>query len=210
MKIIPLLSLALVVTLVGSAVVAAEDRPTTLPAALKGVTLAEMPAQAAALVAAAQPDVREATATEVVSGAVKAYPAIASAIVGAVCTKCPEVAAAVAKAAITVQPKQAQLLARAAAAAAPAYTADIRNALAALSESNPALKSTLVPVIASLQSAAPQVASVGSTSLPEAPTTGGRVRGPIVSGPYVPLSGTPTNTPPGTPVPPPGNDYARP
>lgn len=213
MKMIRLLSLALVVTLGSSVFGHAEKNTASLPAALKGVALAEIPAQAAALIAAAKPATREATATDVVSGTVKAYPAIASAIVGAVCTQFPELAAAVAKAAVSVQPKQAQLIARAAAAAAPAFTADIKSALVALGEATPALKASLTPVIASLQSPAPLIASAASVtptpSLPEAPVTVGRGRGPIVSGPYVPLSGTPTNTPPGTPVPPTG-DYARP
>lgn len=214
MKTPSLLSLALMIGLGLVPPALAEKSPATLPAALKGVALAEIPDQAAALIFAAKPASRETTATEVVSGAVKTYPAIASAIVGAVCTKCPQVAAVVAKAAIKVQPQQAQLLANAAAAAAPNHKADIAKALAALGESVPTLKASLSPVIASLQSAAPQLANATATTAAanaEPPAAGsGRIRGPIVSGPYVPLSGTPTNSPPGTSVPPPGNDYARP
>lgn len=189
----------------------ADKTPATLPVALKGVTLAEIPAKAASLIAAAPLATRESTATEIITGAVKTYPAIASAIVGTVCTKCPEVAAAVTKAAIAVQPKQAEVIAKAAAAAAPKHTAEITAALLALSKTTPSLQPSLAPVISSLQGGtAVQVASATVTDpTTTTPPTGSRLRGPVVSGPYVPLSGTPTNSPPGTPVPPTG-DYARP
>lgn len=208
MKSIRLLKLFLALALVSPAVVHAETS-TPLPTSLKGVAVAEIPAQAAAQIAAVKPEEREATAIALVTSAVKAHPTIASAIVGAVCTKCPEVAAAVSKAAISVQPKQAQIIVRAATAAAPDYAADITKALVALSEATPSLKPELTPLIASLQAAPTQVAS--TTPLPTETTTPTRpARGPIVSGPYIPLSGTPTNSAPGTPVPPGGRDYARP
>lgn len=209
MKLIPVLRLALVVILGGSLFAQAE-KTSTLPAALQGIAIAEVPAEAATLIAAAKPDQREMVATEVVSGTVKTYPAIATAIVGAVCTKCPDLAAVVTKAAVSVQPKQAQLIVKAATAVAPKYTAEIESALVALSESDPTLKSTLRPLIASFQS--PQLASVAGVTASDGttePAISGRLRGPVISGPYVPLSGTPTNTPPTTPVPP-GGDYARP
>lgn len=210
MKLNHLLRSTLVLALASTVLVRAENAP-TLPTALKGVALGEIPAQAATLIATAAPEQRSAKASEVVSGAVKTYPAIASAIVGAVCTKCPDLSATVAQAAAKIQPKQAQLIVQAAVAAAPKYKAEISKAMVALSESSPALKASLAGAITSLQS--PQVTTASSaTAAPTLPETApgiGRTRGPIVSGPYIPLSGTPTNAPPGTPVPPSG-DYARP
>jgi hypothetical protein len=210
MKMIRLSSLVIALAL-GATVVYAEKAPPALPTALQGMTLGEIPAQTAALIAAATPEKRNAAVTELVTGAVKSYPAITTAIVGAVCSKCPEVASLVTKTAVSLQPKQAQLIAKAATAAAPKQTAAITETLAALAEANPSLKPSLHSVLTSLQTASLSVASTTPTSATEATTpTPGRVRGPIVSGPYIPLSGTPTNTPPGNPVPPPGNDYARP
>jgi len=201
--------------LVFSSMVAfAENSPAPLPAAnFKGVVIAEIPSQAATLIAAAKPAEREATASAVVTSAIKAHPTIASAVVGAVCTKCPDLAGVVAKTAISVQPRQAGIIARAAAAAAPSQTAAISKALASLRESVPTLKTTLDPVIASLEMASGQIANASPATeavVPIVPPGSGNVRGPIVSGPYIPLSGTPTNAPPGSPVPTGGRDYARP
>jgi hypothetical protein len=208
-----ILLLATLVVALGAAPVRAEKSSATLPVALMGVSLAEIPAKAATVIAAAPLETRASTATEIITGAVKSYPAIASAIVGTVCTKCPEVAAVVAQAAVAAQPKQAEVIAKAAAAGAPNYTAAITEALVALSKSTPSLQASIAPVISSLQNATATPVAVASAADTTTPTvtvpTSTRLRGPVVSGPYVPLSGTPTNTPPGTPVPPTG-DYARP
>ena len=212
LKLIPFVSLLVAAVFSGTTFAHAEKNSTALPAALKGVAIAEIPAQVADLIAAAKPAERETTAIQMVTATVKAYPTVASAIVGAVCTKCPDLAAAVTKAATSVQPKQAKLLAQAAAAAAPEQVKDILAALTALSETTPSLKTSLLPAVASLEALTGTTKTAASTQLASTTTEPAgttRVRGPVISGPYIPLSGTPTNATPGTPVPP-GGDYSRP
>jgi len=218
-----------------TAVASAETKTDTTRAAFKQVPTAEVPARAAQLVGQATVEDLARVTTEVVSVAVKAHPNIAPAIVGAVAKESPTAAITAAAIAAKLQPKQATAIARAAAVAAPSLAGGIVKALskqvpssyremalavaavapgatdeilAGLSEGLPALKAGLDTAIASYNGQAlPSVAAV----LDRAPnTTDSTLRGPTIGGPYVAVSGTPTNAPPASPVPPNGRDYARP
>ncbi len=205
--------------------------------ALKSVPTAEVPARAADLVvqtpAADQPSVT----VEAVRVAVKAHPTIAPAIVGAIAKQTPALAATAAATAAKLQPKQIKLIARAAAVAAPGHAGEIVTALcqvqpgdyreialtvalavpgdtdeilAGLSAGLPTIKPALDSVIASYQGPTPSVAAVLDRVVSPPTVTGSGVRGPTIGPPFIALSGTPTNAPPGTNVPPGGRDYFRP
>jgi hypothetical protein len=206
--------------------------------ALKSVTAAEVPARAADLVAQTPAADQAVVTVEAVRIAVKAHPTIAPAIVGSVAKQCPAVAATAAATAAKLQPKQIKLIARAAAVAAPAHAGEIVTALCqalpgdyreialtvalavpgaadeilvGLSAGLPTIKAALDSVIASYQGATPSVAAVLDRVAPTTPAvTGSGVRGPTIGPPFIALSGTPTNAPPGTNVPPGGRDYFRP
>ncbi len=206
-------------------------------AALKSVPTAEVPARAATLVAQTPATDQPGVTVEAVRFAVKAHPTIAPAIVGSVAKQCPAVAATAAATAAKLQPKQIKLIARAAAVAAPAHAGEIVTALcqalpgdyreialtvalavpsatdeilAGLSAGLPTIKAALNSVIASYQGATPSVAAVLDRVAPTPGVTGSGVRGPTIGPPFIALSGTPTNAPPGTNVPPGGRDYFRP
>jgi len=206
-------------------------------AGLKSVPTAEVPARAAELVAQASSDTRVSITVEAVSVAVKAHPTIASAIVGSISKQNPTTAAPAAATAASLQPKQVKAIAQAAAAAAPAQAGAIVKALckalpaayrevalvvslavpsatdeilAGLSEALPEIKPALDSVIASYSGKAPSVAAVMDRVVPSVASGGSDVRGPTIGAPFIALSGTPTNAPPGNDVPPGGRDYARP
>ena len=96
---------------------------------LKSVTLAELPGQAAALVAAADTKSQAKTAVDVVKAAVGLNPAAAPAIVASICASTPSVAAIVAATAAGLLPQQAAYLAQVAAAAAPKMAGKIVEAV---------------------------------------------------------------------------------
>lgn len=220
------------------AAASAETKTETVRSALKQVPTAEVPARAADLVAQARTADRDSVTAEVVRMAVKAHPTIAPAIVGSIAKKTPAAATTAAATAARLQPKQVTQIAHAAAAAAPAHAGGIVKALckvvpgayrdvaltvalvapgateeilAGLSEGLPALKAGLDAAIASYQGQLlPSVAAVLDRTPDTADFASSSVRGPTIGAPFIVLSGTPTNTPPGTTVPPGGRDYARP
>ena len=245
-------SLALILTLgLIAAVVpvqASNHTPAALKATLAKVATAELPAEAAAMVARAPVADRGALAVDVTKCAVKLRPTVAAAIVGAVAGKSPETAPAVAAAAAGVQPSQARLITQAAVAAVPAKSGEIvaavckavpsayrevalgaaagnpsasREILAGVASALPKYSNVIDRALAGTTEAVsvPGVLAQLSSSNPEAAipvvasATPGltAVRGPAISAPYIPLSGTPTNVPPGGgDVPPGGRDYAAP
>ena len=236
-----IVGLTLALILVGvSASFAADKNTEAVRAALKPVPTAEVPARAAQLVGQASAEDRDLLTTEVVAVAVKAHPTIAPAIVGTIATQYPAQAVSAAASAARLQPKQAKAIAQAAAAAAPAHAGGIVKALckivpgayrevasvvalivpgatdeilAGLSEGLPAIKPALDTVIASYSGQVPSVGAVLDrvTTTPPVATGPDGVRGPTIGPPFIALSGTPTNTPPGGgTVPPGGRDYARP
>lgn len=175
--------------------VASIAKETTPPNAfepkLKSVSVAELPAAAAGLVAKANLADREATTVEVVQAAIARSPKAAAAIVGAIAKAVPEMAATAAATATKLQPKLAKAIAKAAAKSAPARANEITMA-----------------VQGAVTAASKPVASTAANQLPTAFTP----RGPSVGPPYVPLSGTPGNINPGTSgvVPTGGRNYASP
>jgi len=229
----------LLAIVLGSSIAAAGAATTKemVRAALKSAPTAEVPARAAELVAQASTDTRESITVEAVRVAVKAHPTIAPAIVGSISKQSPATAAPAAATAAGLQPKQVRAIAQAAAAAAPAQAGAIVMALckalpasyreialvvslavpgatdeilAGLSEALPEIKPALDSVIASYSGKSPSVASVLDRVVPSVASGGSDVRGPTVGAPFIALSGTPTNAPPGNDVPPGGRDYARP
>jgi len=221
----------------GIAVAEAATTKEMVRAALKSVPTAEVPARAAELVAQASADTRESITVEAVRVAVKAHPTIASAIVGSIAKQSPATAAIAAATAAKLQPKQVKSIAQAAAAAAPTQAGEIVKALckalpdsyrevalvvalavpsatieilAGLSEGLPSIKSALDSVIASYSGQVPSVAAVMDRVVPTTIVTSSDLRGPTIGAPFIALSGTPTNAPPGNDVPPGGRDYARP
>jgi hypothetical protein len=116
-------TLALVV---GSGVAfAKDDSAIAVKEALSKVTVMEIPAKAADLVAQAPVAQRDATAVDVVKISLQKNPTIAPAVVGTIVRKSPETAPVVAATAASLQPKQAKLIAQAAASAAPTKAREI-------------------------------------------------------------------------------------
>lgn len=223
----------------GIGVASAETKTETIRTSIKQSPTAEVPARAADLVAQSPTANRDQITTEVVRFAVKAHPTIACAIVGSIAKKTPAAAITAAATAAKLHPKQVTQIAQAAAAAAPAQAGGIVKALckvvpgayrdvaltvafvvpgateeilAGLSEGLPTLKAGLDSAIASYQGKElPSVAAVlDRTSDPDGFVSASFVRGPTIGPPFIALSGTPTNAPPGTAVPPGGRDYAKP
>ncbi|MEI6075600.1 MAG: hypothetical protein WCS94_08515 [Verrucomicrobiota bacterium] len=97
--------------------------------ALKSVTLAELPHQAATLVAAADEKNLPKTVEDVVKAAVGLNPAAVLAIVGAIASETPAAAATAAATAAALVPKFATLIAKTAAEAAPKEAAAIVTAV---------------------------------------------------------------------------------
>jgi hypothetical protein len=219
------------------AVASAEVTKETIRTGLKSVPAAEVPARAAALVAKATAAELDGVTVEVVRVAVKAHPTVAPAIVGSIAKQCPAAAATAAATAAQLQPKQAKAIAQAAAAAAPAHAGAIVTALckalpsayrevalavasavpsataeilAGLTEGLPTIKTAVDSVVASYSGQAPSVAAVLDRVVPTTPVGSSDLRGPTIAAPFIILSGTPTNAPPGTDVPAGGRDYARP
>ncbi|MBE0545473.1 MAG: hypothetical protein IH623_29400 [Verrucomicrobia bacterium] len=208
--------------------------------ALARSTVAEVPAKAADLVAEAKVSERDAVTTDVVKWAVKSHPSVTPAVVGAIARKTPGAASVAASVAAALQPKQAKLIAQAAVAAAPdqagqvvkavckavpsAYREVATAASAAAPSANreillgvaaalPNLQGKIDSSLAAFGTTTPSVTAVldstsGATSV--ASVNPAPVRGPTIGGPYVPLSGTATNAPPGNNLPPGGRDYAAP
>ena len=124
-------SIVLTVVLLAGSYSFGKDAPKANPYTkiLASVRAAELPAEAADLVAQAKPADRKATAVQVVKEAVSLNPAAAALIVGAVTRAVPEMAPVAAGAAVAEQPKQAHAIAKAAAAAAPAQAAQVVEAV---------------------------------------------------------------------------------
>jgi hypothetical protein len=92
---------------------------------LSRVPAAELPLAAAAMIKEAQPQDRNARATNVVKAAVRTNPAAAPLIVGTVARILPENSALASQAAAGERPELAAAITRAAVANAPAYAAEI-------------------------------------------------------------------------------------
>jgi hypothetical protein len=125
----------------------------------------------------------------------------------------PSQAGAIVKAVCKVVPGDYREVALVVGAAAPLATRDI---IAGLSEALPNLKPRLDAAVASYNGNLPSVGPVldrAGSGNPGGltPLASPGLRGPTVGGPYINLSGTPTNVPSGGGVVPPGGrDYAAP
>jgi hypothetical protein len=212
----------------------------TFSKSFEKVAAAELPAQAADAIAKADAKQHEATTEAVVTAAVGLNPASTPAIVGAIARVNPDMAALAARIAARLQPKQAGAIARSAAAAAPEQAGKIvelvcrevpgayreiasvaaqvapkanNQILDGVAAAIPVLRSSIAQAqtiagangsVDAVLNAATQVSATGGTTTSIA-------RGPTIGGPYVPITTTPTNAPPGGgTVPPGGRDYARP
>ena len=206
----------------------------------QNVSAAELPATAAGVVARASAKEREATTEAVVKAAVGLNPASAPAIVGAIARTTPDMAATAARVAAALQPKQAGAIARAAAEAAPSMAGriveavckvvpsafrEVANAVAqVVPKANSEILDGVASALPSMKGAIAQaqgragsgnsvdsvLQSANQISTPTTPTVSS-FRGPMISGPYVPITTPPTNAPPGSGiVPPGGRNYARP
>lgn len=198
-----------------SVAMAKDGSDSTIKSELNKVAVAEMPAKAASLVSEAKPESREAKAAAVVRMAVKSKPAVTLAVVGAISRQSPEVSPTVAATAAELQPKQARQIAQAAAAAAPAKATEIVKAVGkVLPKSHREVAQAVIEIV---PKASQEILATVPTTSPDAtgaPDTGvlaNNNRPPTIGPPFVPLSTTPTNVPPGGgQVPTGGRDYARP
>lgn len=204
--------------------------------ALKGVPAPELPAKSAEIVKKAKVRDWGDTTVGVVQAGVRISPVSAPAIVGAIAKSVPDMASLAASTAALEQPSQAAAIARAAASAAPARASKIvtavsravpaqtrlvavsvaesvpgagRDVLTGVIGAQPELRRSL---IASTASTAPEVAKALDQAYKDVAVAGPESRGPTISAPYVPASGTPANvdTTSSAPVPPGGRSYASP
>jgi hypothetical protein len=180
--------------------VAVALNPASAPA-LIGTIAREVPASApvaAATAAAQQPG----QASAIAKAAAASAPAQAGAIAGAVCRAVPNQYRNVAVAVAQAVPQSTKQILEAIASAIPELKASIEKALAGYSGG--------MTVASSLEKAAPAPGGSGGNTSPETVFTG--FRGPATAPPYVGLSGTATNSAPGTPgeQPPGGRNYATP
>ncbi len=154
--------------------------------------------------------------------AITELPKQSAAITRAAVAAAPSKAGSVVVAACRAVPIQYRDIAVAAAQAAPGSGTEI---LEAVESAIPSLKPAIQRVLAGYNGGAPSVAVVLSqasassttttttTASPSAPAVySPMARGPAIGPPYIPLSGTPTNTVPGNfgEVPPGGRNYAAP
>jgi len=232
--------IALSVVLLGAFQSPAAEALETTPfkQALVGVPAAELPAKAAELVKAAKTNERQAATVAIVKAALEMNPAAAPSIVGAIARAVPAMAPVAAGTAAAQQPKQAAAIAKSASAAAPkmagkivvavcqAVPNDYRNVAIAVSQAVPGagkeilmavaaalpdLKPAIEKVLAGYEGNVPSVAAALDSAKTD-PSAAPLARGPTVGPPYLPLSTTPGNVPPGGSgnVPPGGRDYAAP
>jgi hypothetical protein len=176
---------------------AVKAHPTTIVATV-GAIAAKCP-ESAPTTAATAAGLQPKQVLNIAHAAAKAAPAQAGAIVKAVCK---------------VVPSASREVALMVGNTVPSATQDI---IAALAEARPDFKSRLDVAIASYQGNLPSVAAVldrAGPLNPASPTlamTSPGSRGPTIGAPYIPLTATPTNVPPGGGVVPPGGrDYAAP
>jgi len=215
MKTLKVFALSIALAVVGGVALASDESSVTIKNELSKVKTAELPAKAAALVSEAAPKDRDAVAASVVRTAVKSKPAVTLAVVGAVSQKSPETAPVVAATAAELQPKRASQIAQAAASAAPQKAAEVVKAVArVLPKAHREVASAVAKIVpessVEILAAVPS-AETTTPNQPEAPTAGHNNRAPTIGGPFVPLSSTPGNVPPGGGVVPSGGrDYARP
>ena len=120
---------AAVVLVCGIGVVRAEPKPGPARNLFEKVPAAEVPAQAADLVALAKTADRDSTAAEAVKMAFRAHPTTILATVGAISAKCSEAAPVTAATAASLLPRQARYIAHAATKAAPAKAGAIVKAV---------------------------------------------------------------------------------
>lgn len=215
MKTVKLLAFTFALVVAGGIASAKDESAATIKAELNKVTTAEMPAKAATLVSEAKPENRDALAAGVVRMAVKTKPALTLAVVGAVSQKSPETAPVVAATAAELKPKQASQIAQAAASAAPAKATEVVKAVAkVLPKAHREVAVAVAQVVpqSSKEILAGVPASAQPTaSQPESPNAPNNSRAPTIGAPFVPLSQTPGNVPPGGGVVPVGGrDYATP
>jgi hypothetical protein len=236
------MALAIGLLTASTSIAAATTNPDTTKMSLAGVPAAELPAKASAIIKAAKSRERTSVTVDVVKTALSIHPTIAPTLVGAIGKTAPEVVDVAAGTAAAEQPKLAAEITKAATAAAPKKAGKIvaavcrsvpseyrRIALAAAQAAPdqskdilhgvvaalPQLKSGIEAALASYGSN-PSVGAVldASTVATTANASGivQPVRGPTISPPYVPLSGSTTGTGPADsgPVPAGGRDYAAP
>jgi len=116
--------LVAIIAVVAALNAVAADKTASSPylGALSGVTSAELPAKAAALVSQTEAKAQSQATVDVVKAAVGLNPAAATAIVGSIAQKTPDMAAIAAATAVVLVPDQASDIARVAAAATRAIS----------------------------------------------------------------------------------------
>lgn len=178
-------------------------RPAAAPAIVGAIARAvpEMAALAAGVAASEQPKQTEAIAR----AATGAAPSRVTEIVASLCRAVPNQYRNVAVAAAQILPGAGREILAGVSTGLPGLRPSIENALAKQTGTAPSLTEVL-----------DQAANSSDGKLTTAATTPVAApsfsRGPTISGPYIPLSNTPTNVTTGTSgdVPPGGRDYARP
>jgi len=168
----------------------------TMAAAIVGATSRKSP-EAASVAAATAASLQPKQAKLIAQAAAAAAPSKAGNIVKAVCKAVPSAYREVAVAVSQVAPNSAKEI------------------LAGLSEALPTLANPIEQAMVTYNGQVLSVVAVldrvpDSSGTVTSGTTIAAARPPTITGPYVPLSRTPTNAGPGTVVPPGGRDYARP
>jgi len=170
--------------------------PASAPAIVGAIARStpEMAAVAARAAASLEPK----QASTIARAAAAAAPEMAGKIVEAVCREVPSAYRSVAVAVAEVCPKANKEILQGVAAALPALSQPITRAMGNAG--------TLGPKVPTVLDQAAHSANLNSpVTMPVV------LRGPTVKPPYIPLTGTPTNAPPGGgEVPPGGRDYASP
>lgn len=173
---------------------AIKSHPSIAPAVVGAI--ARKSPEAAPVAAAKAASLQPKQAKLIAQAAVSAAPSQAGQIVEAVCKVAPTAFREVAVAASGVAPSANREILLGVGAALPNLQSKIDTAIAGSVNGTPSVTAALDSTTGS-----PVV-----TSGNPAPV----YRGPTIGGPYVPLSGTATNAPPGNNVPPGGRDYAAP
>lgn len=173
---------------------AVKSHPSIAPAVVGAI--ARQTPEAAAVAASTAATVQPKQAKLIAQAAVAAAPGQAGQIVKAMCKAVPTAYREVALAASEVAPSATREILLGVGAALPNLQAKINTAIASSGNGTPSVSTVL-----DTASGTTTVAAGNPTPVYRAPTIGA---------PYVALSGTATNAPPGVNVPPGGRDYAAP
>ncbi|MCW5551438.1 MAG: hypothetical protein KIS67_04645 [Verrucomicrobiae bacterium] len=173
---------------------AVKSHPSIAPAVVGAI--ARKTPEAASVAASTAASIQPKQAKLIAQAAVAAAPSQAGQIVKGVCKAVPSAYREVALAASGVAPSATREILLGVGAALPNLQANIDTAIASSGNGTPS-------VTAALDS------TTGSTTVAAGNPTP-VYRAPTIGAPYVPLSGTATNAPPGNNVPPGGRDYAAP